>query len=43
MHIGSGVDCGHLEQVCGVMVRQVLECGQDVEAISAGGGLDTLS
>ncbi|VUC76050.1 diaminopimelate decarboxylase [Salmonella sp. NCTC 11881] len=39
MHIGSGVDYGHLEQVCGAMVRQVLECGQDVEAISAGGGL----
>ncbi|HAD5239132.1 TPA: diaminopimelate decarboxylase [Salmonella enterica subsp. enterica serovar Typhi] len=39
VHIGSGVDYGHLEQVCGAMVRQVLECGQDVEAISAGGGL----
>ncbi len=22
MHIGSGVDYGHLEQVCGAMVRQ---------------------
>lgn len=39
MHIGSGVDYGHLEQVCGAMVRQVLESGQDLEAISAGGGL----
>ncbi|SUG31649.1 diaminopimelate decarboxylase [Salmonella enterica subsp. arizonae] len=39
MHIGSGVDYGHLKQVCGAMVRQVLECGQDLEAISAGGGL----
>ncbi|SUG54022.1 diaminopimelate decarboxylase [Salmonella enterica subsp. diarizonae] len=39
MHIGSGVDYGHLEQVCGAMVRQVLECGQDLDAISAGGGL----
>ncbi len=24
MHIGSGVDYAHLEQVCGAMVRQVL-------------------
>ncbi|EUM15815.1 diaminopimelate decarboxylase [Enterobacter sp. E12] len=39
MHIGSGVDYGHLEQVCGAMVRQVLDFGQDLEAISAGGGL----
>lgn len=39
MHIGSGVDYGHLEQVCGAMVDQVLACGQDLEAISAGGGL----
>lgn len=39
MHIGSGVDYGHLKQVCGAMVRQVIEFGQDLEAISAGGGL----
>jgi len=39
MHIGSGVDYGHLEQVCGAMVQQVIDCGQDLEAISAGGGL----
>ncbi|MDU3716109.1 MAG: diaminopimelate decarboxylase [Klebsiella michiganensis] len=39
MHIGSGVDYGHLEQVCGAMVRQVVEFGQDLQAISAGGGL----
>lgn len=39
MHIGSGVDYGHLEQVCDAMVRQVIETGQDIEAISAGGGL----
>ncbi|WJD49586.1 diaminopimelate decarboxylase [Enterobacter sp. PGRG2] len=39
MHIGSGVDYEHLEQVCGAMVRQVIEFGQDLEAISAGGGL----
>ncbi|MCK7313644.1 diaminopimelate decarboxylase [Enterobacter bugandensis] len=39
MHIGSGVDYEHLEQVCGAMVRQVVGFGQDLEAISAGGGL----
>ncbi|ELY4670320.1 diaminopimelate decarboxylase [Cronobacter muytjensii] len=39
MHIGSGVDYGHLEQVCGAMVSQVIEYGQDLDAISAGGGL----
>ncbi|BES19265.1 diaminopimelate decarboxylase [Escherichia fergusonii] len=39
MHIGSGVDYAHLEQVCGAMVSQVIEFGQDLEAISAGGGL----
>ena len=39
MHIGSGVDYAHLEQVCGAMVSQVIDFGQDLEAISAGGGL----
>ncbi|PLR49810.1 diaminopimelate decarboxylase [Chimaeribacter arupi] len=39
MHIGSGVDYSHLEQVCDAMVRQVIELGHDIEAISAGGGL----
>lgn len=39
MHIGSGVDYGHLQQVCDAMVDQVIEFGQDLEAISAGGGL----
>lgn len=39
MHIGSGVNYAHLEQVCGAMVRQVIEFGQDLQAISAGGGL----
>ncbi|MGK4330504.1 diaminopimelate decarboxylase [Lonsdalea quercina] len=39
MHIGSGVDYGHLEQVCDAMVQQVIDFGQDLEAISAGGGL----
>ena len=39
MHIGSGVDYGHLEQVCDAMVDQVVSFGQDLEVISAGGGL----
>ncbi|MGK3128166.1 diaminopimelate decarboxylase [Pantoea sp. C8B4] len=39
MHIGSGVDYGHLQQVCDAMVDQVIAFGQDLEAISAGGGL----
>ncbi|MDF0606547.1 diaminopimelate decarboxylase [Neisseriaceae bacterium TC5R-5] len=39
MHIGSGVDYAHLQQVCGAMVQLVTELGQDIEAISAGGGL----
>ncbi|RPH27245.1 diaminopimelate decarboxylase [Buttiauxella warmboldiae] len=39
MHIGSGVDYGHLERVCGAMAQQVIDFGQDLEAISAGGGL----
>ncbi|QKJ88518.1 Diaminopimelate decarboxylase [Paramixta manurensis] len=39
MHIGSGVDYGHLEQVCDAMVNQVIHFGADIAAISAGGGL----
>ncbi|WP_434633191.1 diaminopimelate decarboxylase [Chromobacterium sp. CV08] len=39
MHIGSGVDYGHLERVCGAMVDTVAALGCDLEAISAGGGL----
>jgi diaminopimelate decarboxylase len=42
MHIGSGVDYGHLQQVCGAMVdlvSQVRRLGHDLEAISSGGGL----
>ena len=42
MHIGSGVDYGHLAQVCGAMVelvRVVKAQGLDLQAISAGGGL----
>lgn len=39
MHIGSGVDYHHLEQVCGTMVALVKAGGHDLEAISTGGGL----
>ncbi|MDC7690343.1 diaminopimelate decarboxylase [Vogesella indigofera] len=42
MHIGSGVDYRHLQQVCGTMVelvQQVKDHGHDLHAISAGGGL----
>ncbi len=42
MHIGSGVDYHHLQEVCGAMVAlvEVLKAqGMDLQAISAGGGL----
>jgi diaminopimelate decarboxylase len=39
MHIGSGVDYHHLEQVAGAMVALVTGAGVDLKAISAGGGL----
>ncbi|MEX8191535.1 diaminopimelate decarboxylase [Comamonas guangdongensis] len=42
MHIGSGVDYGHLQEVCGAMVKLVERthaAGHDLHAISAGGGL----
>jgi len=39
MHIGSGVDYGHLQQVCQAMVDVVKRAGCDLQAISAGGGL----
>jgi len=42
MHIGSGVDYGHLAQVSGAMVnlvREAVAAGHDLHAISAGGGL----
>ena len=43
MHIGSGVDYGHLQQVCRTMVQLVAQAGAarlpDLHAISAGGGL----
>ena len=42
MHIGSGVDYSHLQEVCGAMVdliKTVKAQGLDLRAISAGGGL----
>lgn len=39
MHIGSGVDYGHLEMVCDSMISLIQKEGIDVGAISAGGGL----
>jgi diaminopimelate decarboxylase len=42
MHIGSGVDYSHLQEVCGAMVdlvKSVHAQGLDMHAISAGGGL----
>ena len=42
MHIGSGVDYTHLQEVCGAMValvKTVQAQGMDLAAISAGGGL----
>lgn len=38
MYIGFGVDYVYLEQVCGVMVCQVIEFGQDLQVIFVGGG-----
>jgi diaminopimelate decarboxylase len=42
MHIGSGVDYSHLQEVCGAMVQLVQRthaAGHRLQAISAGGGL----
>jgi diaminopimelate decarboxylase len=39
MHIGSGVDYDHLQNVCDAMIAQVQACPIDIEAISIGGGL----
>ncbi len=42
MHIGSGVDYEHLQEVCGAMValvRTVKAQGMDLHGVSAGGGL----
>ena len=39
MHIGSGVDYAHLQQVCAAMVELAARVPLPIEAISAGGGL----
>jgi diaminopimelate decarboxylase len=39
MHIGSGVDYQHLEEVCRAMVDLVVKADAPIHAISAGGGL----
>ncbi|WP_343188510.1 diaminopimelate decarboxylase [Buchnera aphidicola (Neophyllaphis varicolor)] len=39
MHIGSGVDYKHLKKLCQSMVEQVKYLDQDINLISAGGGL----
>ncbi|MBL8309511.1 MAG: diaminopimelate decarboxylase [Burkholderiales bacterium] len=39
MHIGSGVDYLHLQNVCGAMVDLVSQLDRPIEAISTGGGL----
>jgi diaminopimelate decarboxylase len=41
MHIGSGVDYRHLEEVCRAMVDLVAKLDAPIRAISAGGGLST--
>lgn len=41
MHIGSGVDYGHLQRVGQAMVDIIDRYGLDIQAISAGGGLST--
>jgi diaminopimelate decarboxylase len=39
MHIGSGVDYSHLQQVCNAMVDMVERLAIPLRAVSAGGGL----
>ncbi len=39
MHIGSGVDYGHLKEVCSAMVDLAAKVPNRLEAVSAGGGL----
>lgn len=39
MHIGSGVDYSHLENVCASMIDTVRQLARPISAISAGGGL----
>jgi diaminopimelate decarboxylase len=41
MHIGSGVDYGHLSKVCDAMVTLAAQVDMPLHAISAGGGLST--
>jgi diaminopimelate decarboxylase len=39
MHIGSGSDLHHLQQVCDAMAAEIERLGRDVRAVSGGGGL----
>ena len=39
MHIGSGVDYGHLKEVCSAMVDLAAQVPNRLQAVSAGGGL----
>ena len=39
MHIGSGTDLEHLQQVCNAMDRMAREGGRSITTISCGGGL----
>ena len=39
MHIGSGVDYGHLEKVGDAMIEAYRQLGMPIRAVSAGGGL----
>lgn len=39
MHIGSGSFSNNLENACNAMVKHVIACNHDIEAISAGGGI----
>lgn len=39
MHIGSGSFSNNLERACDAMVKHVITCDHDIEAISAGGGI----
>jgi len=41
MHIGSGVDYSHLEQVARAMIELIVRLDTDIEAFSIGGGLST--
>ncbi|QCI27275.1 diaminopimelate decarboxylase [Buchnera aphidicola] len=39
MHIGSGVNYKHLKNVCNAMVKEAIKLDQNIQYISAGGGL----